>query len=99
MKRLTTCTAILLALSIQAQSNIPLGNAPTQITVEVENNAPIEEVWAALSDIGGIFLNSPTADTSYASSVLKRGVGTTRHILLSPMMKKGATLDERVSTW
>lgn len=101
MRKLTTAFALLLlAFSLQAQStNTTLGKAPTETTVEVEINAPIEEVWAEFARIGGIFLNSPTVDTSYTSSENKTGVGATRHMILSPMIKKGATLDERVLIW
>lgn len=100
MKQITIAFALLLlAFSTQAQSSTSLGKAPTETTVEVEINAPIEKVWATFADIGGIFLNSPTVDTSYSSSETKTGIGATRHMVLSPMMKKGATLDERVLEW
>lgn len=101
MKELTTAFALLLlAFSVQAQSSsTTLGKAPTETTVEVEINAPIEKVWAEFANIDGIFLNSPTVDTSYTTSEHKIGVGATRHMILSPMIKKGATLDERVLIW
>jgi len=101
MKKLTTAFALLLlAITSQAQStNTTLGKAPTETTVEVEIDAPIEKVWAEFSNIGAIYLNSPTVDTSYTSSEQKTGVGATRHMILSPMIKKGATLDERVLVW
>jgi hypothetical protein len=101
MKKLTTAfAALLLAFSLQAQTTIKtLGKAPTETTVEVEIDTPIEKVWAELAKIGGIFLNSPTVDTSYTTSENKTGVGATRHMILSPMIKKGATLDERVIIW
>lgn len=101
MKKLATAFALfLLAFSSQAQSTSTLlGKAPTETTVEVEIDAPIEKVWAEFANIGGIFLNSPTVDTSYTSSEIKTGVGATRHMILSPMIKQGATLDERVLIW
>ncbi len=86
------------AHQVQAQK-AKLGKSPTETTVEVEINAPIEKVWAEFSNIGNIYLSSPTVDTSYTSSDKKTGVGATRHMILSPMMKKGATLDERVIEW
>ena len=101
MKKSTTAFAFfLLAFSSQAQSTSPtLGKAPTETNVEVEIDDPIEKVWAEFANMGGIFLNSPTVDTSYTSSEIKTGVGATRHMILSPMIKKGATLDERVLIW
>jgi uncharacterized membrane protein len=89
----------IITIKTNAQSSITLGKAPTETTVEVEINAPIEKVWEEFADIGGIFLNSPTVDTSYTSSEKKKGVGATRHMILSPLIKKGATLDERVLIW
>jgi ligand-binding SRPBCC domain-containing protein len=82
-----------------AQESPKLGKAPTETTVEVLIDAPIEKVWKEFADIGAIFLNSPTVDTSYTSSEIKTGVGATRHMILSPLIKKGATLDERVLIW
>ncbi|MBL4703345.1 MAG: SRPBCC family protein [Flavobacteriales bacterium] len=98
-KTLTTLVLSILVFSVQAQSSISLGKTPTEITVEIEINAPIKQVWAEFENIGSIFLNSPTVDTSFTSSEQKTGVGATRHMVLSPMIKKGATLDERVLIW
>ena len=100
MRKLITLVVLtILVFSVQAQSSTSLGKSPTETTVEVEINAPIKEVWAEFENIGSIFLNSPTVDTSYTSSEQKTGVGSTRHMILSPMIKKGATLDERVLIW
>ncbi len=100
MKQITTTLALFMfAFSMQAQSSLSLGKTPTEITVEVEIDAPIEKVWAEFANIGGIYLNSPTVATSSTTSEHKTGVGATRHMELSPMMKKGATLDERVLIW
>ena len=99
-KSLTVLGVALLGSDANAQGqNQELGKAATETTVEVLIDAPIEKVWEAFADIGGIFLNSPTVDTSYTSSEQKTGVGATRHMILSPMIKKGATLDERVLIW
>ncbi|MCP3928999.1 MAG: SRPBCC family protein [Bacteroidetes bacterium] len=86
------------AHQVQAQK-AKLGKSPTETTVEVEINAPIEKVWAEFADIGNIYLNSPTVAKSHTSSEKKSGVGATRHMDLSPMIKKGASLDERVLIW
>lgn len=98
-KIIATLILSILIFSGQAQSSKSLGKTPTETTVEVEINAPIEKVWAELADLGSIYLNSPTVDTSYYSSKQTTGVGATRHMVLSSMIKKGATLDERVLIW
>lgn len=77
--------------------SIPLGHTPTEISMQVEIDAPITEVWAEFSQIGNIYLNSPTVDHSYLSSDVTAGVGATRHMEMS--LKKGASLDERVIAW
>jgi uncharacterized membrane protein len=81
------------------KGEIPLGKSPTETTVEVIINASIEKVWEEFADIGNIYLNSPTVTKSYTSSVNKTGIGATRHMDLSPMIKEGGTLDERVLEW
>jgi ligand-binding SRPBCC domain-containing protein len=100
MHQITTTLALLaITVSVQAQPSPKLGKTPTETTVEVIIDAPIEKVWAEFANIGSIFLNSPTVDTSYATSENVTGVGATRHMILSPLIKKGATLDERVLIW
>lgn len=99
IKSVTTFILFAASLSLWAQESPKVGKSPTETTVEVVIDAPIERVWKEFADIGSIFLNSPTVDTSYTSSEKKTGVGATRHMILSPLMKKGATLDERVLVW
>jgi len=98
-KSVTTFILFATSLSLWGQESPKLGKTPTETTVEVIIDAPIEKVWKEFADIGAIFLNSPTVDTSYTSSEIKTGVGATRHMILSPLIKKGATLDERVLIW
>lgn len=98
-KPVTTFILFVTSLSLWAQESPKLGKAPTETTVEVIIDAPIERVWEEFANIGGIFLSSPTVDTSYTSSEIKTGVDATRHMILSPLIKKGATLDERVLIW
>ena len=87
-----------LALNGQA---LKVGRSYTEITAQVEIDAPIEKVWGVFADITGIYKCSPTVDTAYfASSTSKKtGIGATRHMLMSKMMKKGATLDEQCIAW
>ena len=98
-KSVTTFILFATSLSLWAQESPKVGKTPTETTVKVIIDAPIEKVWKEFADIGSIFLNSPTVDTSYTSSEIKTGVGATRHMILSPLIKKGATLDERVLIW
>lgn len=99
MKKLIIVIAITFTgVSLNAQSPA-LGKAATKTTVEVVIDAPMEKVWAVFSDIGGIYLNSPTVDTSFISSEQETDIGATRHMILSPLIKKGASLDERVIVW
>ena len=86
------------AQQMQEQS-MKLGKSPTEITVEVEINAPIEKVWAEFANIGNIYLNSPTVAKSRISSENKTGIGATRHMEMSEIIKEGATFDERVIEW
>ena len=74
-----------------------LGKSPTQITMEVEIDAPIATVWQEFARIGDIYLSSPTVSRSRLSSKIERGIGATRHMQMA--IKKGATLDERVIDW
>jgi hypothetical protein len=100
MKQITTALVLFMfAFSMQAQSSLSLGKTPTEIAVEVEIDALVKKVWAEFASIGSIYLNSPTVAASSTTSKQKTGVGATRHMELSPMLKKGATLDERVLIW
>ncbi len=74
-----------------------VGKTPTEITLEVEINKPIEVVWADFAEIGNIYLSAPTVGYSYLSSETKHGLGAQRHMEMSIM--PGATLDERVIAW
>ena len=74
-----------------------VGKSPTNITLEVEINKPIEDVWTDFSEIGNIYLSAPTVGHSYLSSEIKHGIGAQRHMEMSIM--PGATLDERVIAW
>jgi len=60
-----------------------LGKSATEITVEFVIDKPLEDVWKNFSDVAGIYLNSPTVDSSYYVSDTKRGVGAIRHMLMA----------------
>jgi|GEM_PF-793239 len=83
--------------SISAQT-VKLGRSATEITMEVEINAPIEKVWQNFKDVGGIYKNSPTVDTSYVISDNKEGLGAQRHMIMSEDFK-GAILEEENLVW
>jgi len=74
-----------------------VGKTPTDITLEVEINKPIAEVWEDFAEVGNIYLSAPTVGHSYLSSDVKHGLGAQRHMEMSIM--PGATLDERVIAW
>lgn len=80
-----------------AQAAPSVGAAPTEVTMSVAIDAPVDAVWAELARIGDIGLNSPTVARSWVSSGEATGVGATRHMEMS--LKPGATLDERVVAW
>jgi len=89
---------LLLSLLLPAaHAAASVGAAPTEITMAVTIDAPVEDVWAELARIGDIGLNSPTVARSWVSSDAATGVGATRHMEMS--LKPGATLDERVVVW
>ena len=83
--------------SISAQA-VKLGRSATEITMEVEIDAPIEKVWQNFKDVGGIYKNSPTVDSSYVISANKEGVGAKRHMIMSKTFK-GAILEEENLVW
>lgn len=85
-----------ISMIVKAQET-ELGKSATEITLEVEIDAPIEKVWSELANIGNIYLNSPTVDTSYITSNIKTGVGASRHMIMT--IGKNATLDERAIIW
>jgi uncharacterized membrane protein len=91
---------IILAAVFTANSTIAqkLGKSATEITMEVEINAPIEKVWANFKDIGGIYKNSPTVDSSYVISANKEGLGSKRYMIMSKAFK-GAILEEENIIW
>jgi hypothetical protein len=56
------------AIKSATAQTVKLGRSATEITMEVEIDAPTEKVWANFKDVGGIYKNSPTVDTSYVIS-------------------------------
>jgi ligand-binding SRPBCC domain-containing protein len=88
---------IIIFESATAQT-IVLGRSATEITMEVEIDAPIEKVWANFKDVGGIYKNSPTVDSSYVISANKEGVGAKRYMIMSKAFK-GAILEEENLIW
>lgn len=74
-----------------------VGKTPTEITLELEINKPIEEVWAAFAKVEDIYLSASTVSRSTLVSEVKHGMGAQRHMEMSIM--PGATLDERIIGW
>lgn len=70
--------------------------AMTTHSVETFVNAPKHEVWAALTDIGGVAKYNPTVLHSYTLTESNSGVGAERHCDLT---FSGASVEERVTDW
>ena len=64
-------------------------------TTETKVNAPVEEVWSALSDIGNIYAWNPGVVTSHLTTDEASGVGAARYCDLGG----NKYLDERVVEW
>jgi uncharacterized membrane protein len=97
MKHILILVGLLTIKSVTAQTII-LGRSATEITMEVEIDAPIEKVWANFKDVGGIYKNSPTVDSSYVISANKEGVGAKRYMIMSKVFK-GSILEEENLIW
>jgi uncharacterized membrane protein len=98
MKKIIVMLVGLFTLNSLSAQEIKVGRSATEITMEVEINAPIEKVWENFKDIGGIYKNSPTVDSSYVVSTNKEGVGAKRHMIMSKDFK-GAILEEENLIW
>jgi ligand-binding SRPBCC domain-containing protein len=98
MKRIVTLLVGLFAMNSATAQTIVLGRSATEITLEVEIDAPIEKVWANFKDVGGIYKNSPTVDSSYVISAIREGVGAKRYMIMSKAFK-GAILEEENMIW
>lgn len=98
MKHVLVILAGLFAMNTSIAQSTELGRSATEITMEVEIDAPIDKVWANFKDIGGIYKNSPTVDSSYVVSANKEGVGAKRYMIMAKSFK-GAILEEENIFW
>ena len=98
MKNILIILVGLFAINTAIAQTIVLGRSATEITMEVEIDAPIEKVWENFKDVGGIYKNSPTVDSSYVISSNKEGVGAKRYMIMSKAFK-GAILEEENLIW
>ena len=64
-------------------------------STHIHIQAPPEEVWAALADIGEIYVWNPGVQSSHLTSDAGEGIGTARYCDLGG----GNYLDERVVVW
>ncbi|MFQ3215238.1 MAG: hypothetical protein ACI9XJ_001842 [Marivirga sp.] len=88
MKRITTVfTLSMLSLSTQAQFDPSTGKAQTYIIAQVTIDSPIKKVPLEFANVGGDSLNRPHVDSCYISSEQRTGVGATRLMTSSPMIK------------
>ena len=67
----------------------------TSITQEIRINAPKEQVWAILADLGGVQRFHPAVRKSYYTTEKKEGVGASRVCELLPT----GEVVETVSAW
>ena len=67
-----------------------------RVTVDTVINAPKEQVWATLADIGSIHKWNPGVSNSYTTSDLEGGEGATRHCDLTG---SNNYLEERAFDW
>jgi hypothetical protein len=65
------------------------------ITERIKIDAPIDRVWAAAADLGGIDKYNPIVTKSYYTSEARGGMGASRHCDLLP----SGTVEERVIDW
>ncbi len=49
------------------------------VTRQLEINAPVDEVWEAIADFGGVYKWAPNVTSSYSTTEANEGVGAGRH--------------------
>lgn len=67
----------------------------TRITSEIRINAPKNEVWNIIADLGAIENFHPGVTKSYYTSEVKNGVGASRHCDLLP----AGSIEETATEW
>lgn len=70
-------------------------NLMTRIVKRIKIDAPKNEVWKVVSDLGGIQNYNPTVKKSYYNTDVKEGVGAGRICEFHPMGK----VDEKATAW
>lgn len=68
----------------------------TRIVSHVSIDAPREQVWEVLADLGGIYKWNPGVSQSHATSEQGRGEGATRHC---DLQNPTGYLEERAFDW
>lgn len=68
----------------------------TTFKKQIEINQPKDLIWKALADFGNICHGHPGVSKSHITSILKEGVGATRHCDFTMM---GASAEEIISDW
>lgn len=68
----------------------------TKFKKQIEINQSKDKVWQALADFGNICHGHPGVSKSHITSILKTGVGATRHCDFTMM---GASAEEIISDW
>ena len=69
----------------------------SNFSAHIKINAPKEQVWAVLSDLGSIYKWNPGVSHSYCTSDSSGGEGATRHCDIQTPLK--GYLEERAFDW
>ena len=69
----------------------------SNFSAQIKINAPKEQVWAVLSDLGSIYKWNPGVSHSYCTSDSSGGEGATRHCDIQTPLK--GYLEERAFDW
>ena len=67
----------------------------SKLTAQVKINAPAQNVWEVLADLGGIYKWNPGVSHSHSTSENSQGDGATRHCDLT----QGGYLKEKAIDW
>ena len=65
------------------------------VTRQIEINAPVEVVWEAIADFGGVYKWAPNVTSSYSTTEANEGVGAGRHCEVPGV----GGIDEEIVDW
>ena len=62
---------------------------------QIEINAPVDVVWEAIADFGGVYKWAPNVTSSYSTTEANEGVGASRHCEVPGV----GGIDEEIVDW